>query len=679
VKVKSETKTAAKPGWKGWRYWPGLALAALVLAAYYPSLSGEFIWDDDSNVVKSAPLRTWEGLWRIWFEPAATQQYYPLTHTSFWLDYQIWGLHPFAYHLENVLLHALSAVLLWWGLKRLRVKGAWFGAALFALHPVQVETVAWITERKNTLSGVFFMASLLAAIRFWRLEANVEDDSKPRKGAGNLETANTGPWKFYWLAVGLYLLGLWGKTAIIGLPAVILALVWWKRGAIRWRDVGLMAPFAVVAGGLAAFTIWIETMRGAGGEAWSFTLLERALIASRGVCFYLGKLAWPHPLMFMYPRWNIQATQVLAYLPMAFLAVLAAVLWLKRGSWGRPALAALGIFVAMLFPVLGFFNVVFFYYSFVCDHFQYLAMIGPMALVGAGLAVLCERISRMRAAFRPVAGGVLVALGVLTWQQTAVYQTIETLWVDALSHNPDSWMAQDNLGTWFSNRGQFELAAIHYRDALRLHPKDFMAYNNLGLDAARQGNLEEAEVFCRKSLELRPDYPMANYNLGNVLARQGKPQEAVEYLSLALRGQRDFAAALFSRGNAYSRLGDTNSALRDFSETLRLQPEFAPAHIGVARLLNGLGRKEEAITHYTLALQADPTSVEAMANLGNALVSERRFEEAVSLYKSALRLEPGSSVIHYNLGVAYSGLGRQFESQQELNEARRLGAGAKPE
>src|SRR5580693_9108857 len=215
-----------------WRSaFPGLLLALLVAVVYLPALRGDFIWDDDSNITKSAPLRSLRGLWQIWTKPGATQQYYPITHSTFWLDYHVWGLNTFGYHLENVLLHALSAMLLWVILRRLAVPGAWLGAALFALHPVNVETVAWITERKNTLSGVFFMGSMLASVTFWRL-----DTARPASVAGKSGAAPESHdlWRFYWLALGLYLCALLSKTATIGLPAVILLLIWWKRGRCGW-------------------------------------------------------------------------------------------------------------------------------------------------------------------------------------------------------------------------------------------------------------------------------------------------------------------------------------------------------------------------------------------------------------------------------------------------------------
>jgi tetratricopeptide (TPR) repeat protein len=673
--VKPKLTTAVYSLVKSWFNLRGLALVGLVLVAYFPSLSGEFIWDDDSNVVKSGPLRTWDGLRQIWFEPGATQMYYPLTHTSFWLDYQLWGAHTAPYHLENILQHLLSALLLWYGLSLLKVRGAWLGAALFALHPVQVESVAWITERKNTLSGVFFMASLLAAIRFWRLDQSPNTGGALASAPDREHSASEwGAWKYYWLAVGLYLLGMLSKTAIIGLPAIVLVLVWWKRGRVGLKDLTLMLPFALVAGWLAYITILIESRNGAQGELFAFSLLERALIAARGFWFYLGKLAWPHPLMFIYPRWTIDATQPLAYLPVAGLGALGALLWAKRKTWGRPMLTAFGVFVVMLLPVSGFFNVVFFYYSFVSDHFQYLALIGPLALAAAALVTIFERRPGWQPQLGLAQGVLLILCAGLSMRQTGVYQSSEALWRDALAHNPQAWMAHANLGGCYSRQDRFDLAEAAYRESLRLNPTNFMAHNNLGLDAARQGRLEEAVQHYKQALLIRSNYPMAHYNLGNALARQGKFDDAIAQFDQTLELQPGFAAALFGRGAAYGGKGDTNAASRDLQQTLQLQPGFAPAHLHLARLLAAQGKLEEARGHYRSALASDPNSVEALTNLGNMLVAKGQLEEAVAYYRTAARLEPDSPVIHYNLGVALMKQGHQAEAQEQISLATQLQA-----
>jgi tetratricopeptide (TPR) repeat protein len=719
---------------------PGLAILLLVVAAFLPALRGQFIWDDDYNIIKSVPLRTLAGLWRIWFEPGATQQYYPLTHTSFWLDYHLWGLHPMAYHAENILLHAISAVLVWRILGRLGVRGAWLGAALFAVHPVCVESVAWITERKNTLAGVCFLASVLAAIEFWLPAQNPEPERHRPVGAhtknklgkrGSLspqewpsiengaavsakETEVSkqifGPWKFYWLALAFYLCALASKTATVGLPGVILLLAWWKRGRFVMKDGILLVPFLALGLGMALITISIEhrlMLIGANAEEWDFSLAQRCLIAGRALWFYLGKLFWPHPLMFVYPRWELETAPWPGYVAVATAVAGFLWLWRNRRGWGRPVLAAAGYFIILLFPVLGFFNVFFFRYSFVCDHFQYLAAIGPLAGAAAGITLGMGRLTKEQPLLKPALGGaVLFVLGGLTWRQTAVYHDLETLWRDSLARNPAAWMAHDNLGTYLSQAGRFEEADTHYRRAIQLRPNDHVACYNLGLESAMQGNLDQAAQYFAKTLAICPGYALAHYQLGNVLTRQGKLDEALREYTTALQANPGLALGHFNLAALLARKGDLDAAIREYSETSRLDPDFASApfglgnvlagkgklneaveaytraleiqpayaaaHAGLGRVLAARGNRDEAILHYRKALEIDPNSVDALVNLGNALVTQGQFEEAVSFYRTALRFDSNSPVIHYNLAVALTRQGKPAEAQAEWAETRRL-------
>jgi len=689
---------------------PGLALVLLVIVVYLPALHGQFIWDDDFHVVKSAPLRSLAGLGRIWFEPGATQQYYPLTHSSFWLDYHLWGLHPMAYHVENVLLHALSAVLLWLLLRRLEVRGAWLGGALFALHPVCVESVAWITERKNTLAGVFFLAAARGAVEFWLpLPA-------PRVAKSANEAAITQPdygrRKFYWIALLLYLCALWSKTATVGLPAVILLLAWWKRRRVTWRGGILLAPFVALGLGLGLVTNSIEhqfILHSANAEDWNFSPVQRCLIAGRAMWFYLAKLCWPYPLMFVYPRWNVATESWPGWLALGAAATVWFLLWRKRRTWARPVLAAAGYFVIMLFPVLGFFNAFPFRYSFVADHFQYLAAIGPLALAAAGLTFALGHFARENALMKAaLSGALLLTLVVMTWRQTGIYYNLETLWRDTLARNPEAWMAHDNLGIYLSESGRFEEADQHYRRAIELHPADQMAYYDLGLEAAIQGNLDQAAQNFTKSLEIFPGYALAHYQLGNVLTRKGNLDEAIDQYILALQGDPrltlghfnlanaltkkgrldeaiqhylecarldpNFVAAPLSIGNIFADHGKLDEASAVFAHILRTQPDYAPAHVALGRILAAQQHVDEAISHYRQALDINPNSADALANLGNALVNKSQFEEAVACYRSALRSDPRNAVIHYDLSVALNRQGKAAEAQAEWEEAKRYQA-----
>ena len=653
---------------------PWVALLLLVIVAYLPALRGQFIWDDDFHVVKCEPLRTLAGLGRIWFEPGATQQYYPLTWTSFWIDFHLWHLHPFGYHAENILLHGINAILVWRVLRRLDVPGAWLGAALFALHPVCVESVAWISERKNTLSGLCFLLAILAAVEFW-LPRRAAPAGKP---GGTGPTANTlfGPWKFYWLTLALFLCALGSKTVTASLPGVILLLVWWRRGRWVLKDWLLVAPLVALGVGLSLITARIEhgfVLAAPNADEWALTMPDKCIVAGKAWWFYLGKLVWPHPLIFIYPRWNLRPSQALSYLPLALAVAMGVVLWLKRNSWGRPALVAAVYFTGVLLPALGFFNIFPFRYSFVADHFQYLAAIGPLALAAAGSTLLFAQLKNRETQYVTI-GAALAGLAVLTWAQTGVYRNLEVLWRDTLAHNPTCWMAHDNLGLYLSGTGRFDEAEMHYREAIRIRPNDERAYYDLGLQAAIRGRLDDAISDFNKTLELAPSFAMAHYDRANAYARAGNLAEAIRDYHAALKAMPDLVLAHFNLANALAQNGSWQGAVDEFKHTLELKPNYAPAQIAWGKTLLAQGDFEGAIEHYREALETDPNSVQALAELGGAFLAQGRLDEAVNCYRSAVELDPNSPALHFNLAVALTRQGKTQQAEAERTKARGLEA-----
>ena len=318
------TVEGEKSGRHGAPDWlPALALLAAVVLAYQPAWNAQPVWDDNGHITKPA-LRSWEGLARIWTQPGATQQYYPLTHSLFWLEHRLWGDTPAGYHLVNILLHAALALLLLKVLRRLEAPGAWLAAGLWALHPVQVESVAWISELKNTLSGVCYAGAALAYLRFDR-------ERKPMS---------------YALALALFVAGLLAKTVVATLPAALLLVLWWKGKKLGWKkDLLPLAPFFLAGLSLGLFTTWMERTTIIAGDAalYHLSIIGRFLVAGRDFWFYLGKLAWPHPLIFIYPRWDMSAAVGWQFLfPLAAL-LLAVALWrwqrqFGQGSAGRAAL-----------------------------------------------------------------------------------------------------------------------------------------------------------------------------------------------------------------------------------------------------------------------------------------------------------------------------------------------------
>ena len=512
-------------------------------------MHGGFVCDDAGDVENNTALNSWSGLWAIWTQPGVNAQYYPLTFTTFWLNHQVGGLSPLGYHLVNVILHSINALLLWRILRNLKIPGAWLAAALFALHPVNVESVAYISERKNVLSGFFFLCSLLAAIKFWLPEAEAaknsvsEPPSLPSQsplalwlqGRSSADSvANPlGSWKYYGITFVLYLLALLSKTATLPLPAVILLLVWWRRRPAL-RDVALLVPLVLAGVAMGLVTMHLESHLLDNAQVWQsygldMSWLQRSLLAARDIWFYLGKLLWPHPLMFAYPRCDIHASDWTDWVPALAIVAGLGILWRARKSWGRPWIFALAYFVAMMFLILGFFNVYMFRFTLVSDHFQYLACMGPLSLACAGLArSLKPRGTQNLAPYweAAVSGTLLFTLSLITWQQAGSYANAETLWKTTLQRNPGSVMALVNLGDCQFHENHIDQAADLANRALRLDPQSIQALNNLGNVFAKRGQLDQAIACYRRALAVSPQCAMATFNLANTLDKAGRFPEA---------------------------------------------------------------------------------------------------------------------------------------------------------
>ena len=585
-------------------------LIVLVVVVYWPTLDQGFIWDDDGYVQNNLTLRRPEGLRDIWLDLGATPQYYPLVHTSFWVEYQLWGLEPRGYHAVNLSLHAAAAVLVWRLLSRLAVPGAWLAAAVFALHPVHVETVAWVTERKNVLSMVFALASLLVYLRC----------APPEAPAG----VRPSPTSRYLAALALYGAALLSKTVTASVPAVLLVVFWWKRGRITRPDVAWLAPFFALGLALSGVTIWMErTHVGAQGPEWQLSLVERVLVAGRAAAFYAGKLLWPDPLVFFYPRWTVDASAAWQFLYPAAVVALAAALWLARGRIGRGSLAALLVFVGVLTPALGFFDVFPFRYSFVADHFQYHASVGWIAGV-VGVATLGVRRLGRRARAGALVGAVavLAALGAKARQQVQHYRDAPTLYASVIAANPESWAAHNNLGRHLQNQGRYEEAIVHYREAVLLRPELSRIRNNLGSSLSSLGRLDEAEAELGRAFDgvaERTDQADTHVYLAVVLIQKGRFAEAAQQLRTALDLRPRDAWALYNLGVALGGSGDLEAGVATVRESLALQPGFAMGHRELGSMFLALGDVASAVPAFEEAVRLEPGNAAYRTDLGTAL------------------------------------------------------------
>jgi tetratricopeptide (TPR) repeat protein len=469
----------------------GSALFALTLIAYLPALRAQYIWDDNDYLTQNPNLADISGLAKTWASTQANPQYYPLVFTSFWLEYHIWGLHPLGFHLDNILIHSAAAILLWLLLLRLQIPppAALLAAAIFAIHPVQVESVAWITERKNVLCGFFYFAAMLVYFN-----GDGESLRKPDRPT-------------YLFTVALFSCALFSKTVAASWPAAILVLIWWKHGKIRRADLLPLLPFFAIGLFLARLTAQIEHDQvGAGGKAWDLSAAERTIIAGRALWFYAEKALLPINLTFIYPRWDLSNNPSLQLLyPITAISFVAALFLFRRRLTRAPATAAL-LFAGSLLPALGFVNVYPMRYSFVADHFQYLAI----AAMIVPAAVLLHRFAG-RLAFI-----VLIPLLALTFQRCEVFHDSISLWTDTELKNPTSWMVRINLGQALQMQGHLDQAEREYITATELEPDEPDTWWKLGGYQASQGRYAEAELNLRRALAVDPNHQGARDDLEKV-------------------------------------------------------------------------------------------------------------------------------------------------------------------
>jgi protein O-mannosyl-transferase len=666
-----EPHIARPPWWQGAWLWAFL-LMTIVFIAHSRVFRAGFIWDDESHLTRNPCIVGPLGLKEIWTSTRAV--YYPLVLTTFWALHKFVGLNPFPYHMLNVLLHAGSAVLLWRILRQFQVPGAWLGAALWALHPVMVQSVAWITELKNTESGLFYLLSILCFLK-WDEAPRITRNSRIEETEERFSNHPRNPcYRWFILSLFFFVLATLSKPSVVMLPFVLALCVWWRRGRIRWRDVLAVVPFLVISALASAWTIWEQKFHSvAVGPEWAQTLPERFIIAGRAIWFYPGKLIWPDPLIFIYPRWDIEPSKLIAYLPLLTAIAGLVALWFIRAAWGRALFFAGAYYVISLFPVLGFFSVYFFRYSFVSDHFQYLASMGPLALAGAGIAIFvgrfCETPSttasdtdvlQLSDVGIPVARGklilsaslcaaLLLVLGFLTWRQTGEYRNLIALYTATLKKNPGCWMAHYNLGIALSEQGKTDPAIDQYRQAVALRPGYAEAHYNLGRLLVEQGRLDDAIVHYEKAVEINPADPEAQNNLGVTLFGIGRVNDAIVHYQKALEIQPNYAEASCNLANALVSKGDLDGAIAHYTACVAAVPDETEAQYNLASALLRKGRADEAIVRYQKVLQLHPENADAHANLGSAFLAKGGVGEAVAEYTKALEISPENIAAQSNL------------------------------
>ncbi len=614
----------------------GIALiAVLACIVYLPSINGDFILDDDVYVTNNQIIKSSDGLYRFWFttEPI---DYWPVTNTMFWIEWRVWGMNPAGYRVVNLILHVVETLLIWFILRKLSIPGAFLAAMIFAVHPVNVQTIAWIAQLKNVLCMLFFLLLILCY-----LQAETQPSSlKNRKILRGVDY-------WYGLSLVLFILAILSKGSVVILPVMLLGIIWWRRKSIITWDVVGLAPFFLASVGFTMVNMWFQT-HGVEEVLRKAGFLERLLGAGSVVWFYLYKALLPINLSFIYPQWNIQVNNPLWWLPLLATLAFTAMLWWYRNSWSRPFLIAWGFFCVALVPVMGFTYVGFMQFSLVSDHYQHIAIIGVIALVAAGFGLWRQRArGKMQGAAISVAILAMVALAFLTWQQNRIYRYALTLYRATLKKNPNCWAIENNLSTILIKMGQFEDAIAHCEHAIRVKSDYDNAYNNLGLALDNVGQTDKAMENYKHALSLNPNFAQAHYNLGIVLFKMGRVPKAIE----------------------------------SYEQAIRIKPDYAAAHNNLAIALVKIGRNQEAIDHFEQALRLQDDYPMAEYNLGIALGKLDRLPEAIKHYENAIRLKPDYTAVYYNLALAYANMNKPSEAiaaaKKGLELARSQGATAK--
>jgi tetratricopeptide (TPR) repeat protein len=635
------------------RFWPWAVILFLAVVLAYQSIwTAGFIWDDELELTGNPCIAGPLGFGEIWTTRAA--DICPLTISLFWLEHLLWDFAPLPYHLVNIAQHALGAILLWRLLRELRIPAPWLGAALWALHPVEVESVAWIAEMKNTFSGIFYFLTLIFFVRWLRTR------SEPG-----------GKWN-YALTLLAAAAAMAAKASTIVLPAILCLVAWWVEGRWNWKNLLRVAPllaFALIAG---LVSLWTQDLNGANLPLFTHSWPFRFAAAGDAVWFYLGKLLWPHPLLTIYPRWEIDTAQPLNYLPLVAVVLVSLLFWLKRDGWARPWFFAWSYFLIALSPILGFANNTFFRYSLVADHFQYLAAIGPLALAAAGAQHFCQRFAPAQVSLtNALAGAVLLLLGVVSWRRGFVYNGQGTLWSDELARNPACWAADNNLGNVQFYEGHLDEAIRLYHRTLQLFPNYAEAHTNLGLAYHQQGRNDLAIPEFKKVLEINPFYNEAHDNLGSAYLIDARYDDAADQFHKALQLDARDASAWLNLGIVASKTDQLPEAIADYRRAIAITPKFAAAHFSLGNALAST-QPEAAIAEFRAAVKIRPGYTEAHTNLANLLLQQGQLDEALVAYQKAADLNPANAQVHDNLGNALAQKGRLDDAIAQYQKAIEL-------
>ena len=598
-----------------------LGLGLLVVAAYFPALSGGFIWDDRA-FTQAAPIQEPAGIWRIWFSPGDIEgegHYWPLTYTTFWLEHRLWGFWASGYHSINLLLHWANVLLVWHLLRRLGalpVWPAWIAAALFAVHPVHAESVAWVIGRKDLLATLFYLGAALAWLRL-------------------LEAAAMRRWPWHLLALVLFAAGLLCKSIGITLPIALLVHCWWLQGRLTVADCWRTAPFFAVAVGFGVadmfyYKEFIDV---------DYALIERVLIAAQALWFYVGKLLWPAELMPIYPHWRVDVASAAAWAYALGVVAVAAALWLLRGRIGRGVFAGAAFFALTLSPTLGLVPFGYMQFAFVANRYQYLADIGALAVVvGAASVAVGGLAKQVRWTAVGVVAGLLIVLCTLAGRHADIYRDEIVFFERVIAGNPNARDAHFNLGSALFDSGRREEGLAATLTSLALRPESMKAQYGAGMMLYQLGRFEEALAHLQSALAINPNNGVVQYATGLVLAALGRDDQAEPH----------------------------------YRRVLDIDAQHRGAHLRLAELLTRTGQTAEAKRHVRQALTIQPNAPDAMLVLAGLEFHQQRYREAADLYRAVTSMQPDHARAWSGFGAALYHLGQPDEALRHIDQALAL-------
>jgi tetratricopeptide (TPR) repeat protein len=642
-------------------------IIAAALWVYAPALDGGLIWDDGWYITTNPLLHDWAGLWKFWFSPGSWTEYYPINETVIWIEYQLWGEHPLGYHLVSLGFHLAGSLLVWRLLARFGLRLAWLGGLLFAISPVQVQSVAWISEMKNTISLPLAVLAMIAWIDF-------EENRRTRD---------------YRLALLFFVLSMLGKITMAPFPFVLALYAWWKRGRLDLGDLKRIAPFLVISIALVALTQVWSNLYAIQGHVQDVPLLigdplTRLMRAAVLWWFYLGSSLFPVNLIPIYPKWAIAATSPLAWLSALALVFLVGWCWVRRATWGRHVLLGLGFFGLNLLPFLGLNAISYMAETWIEIHLLYLPVIGVIGLAIAAVEDLGRKLPAP-ARFVPLGATAAVTVAFLVGARSFAGWFVgeETFWTRTLHRNPDAWMAYHDLGCYMiqekrypeaiallrhgiemlpaydfgyynlgiamEKSGRADEAMALYRTAIRLNPMKPNAYLNLGEALRKQGKLDQAEQTFREGLAHAPDAVDLNVDLAGMLLEKGQVLDALKLYDQAIQLNPDFAQLQYDYGSALLKSGDMSDAEIHFAKAVELDPKLAVAHQSLGAILAQTGRLAEAIDEFQAALDINANLGPARENLARALAQSGRIPEAIEQYQKVVDLHPGDAQARQNL------------------------------